>query len=91
LVLSLEERIYINASKKLVELGKPYGGFMVEEIEVKEAEDFHINAMMFYHFLERARLLCDLILEEKEKDKCLLPIQQAETEMVTKLRSLFSK
>ena len=91
LVRSEVGNIYAEAAKKLVKVAEPFGRYMVEEIEVKEPEDFDLMASTYYGTLEIANLLCNQLVDPKEVSKCVAPIYEAKERVLTKLRELFSK
>jgi hypothetical protein len=89
--LSKEDEIFVDASKKLAELAKPFGEFMARDIGKRNAENFRLNAYFFYRFVGRAETLCSLLSEKRDREKCLLPAKKVEEETFEKLRELLSK
>ena len=89
-MVSEEEKIYIEAAKKLVELARINLPLMVSEFEVRDAAGFLLNASHFFGGLARARLLCDLVSPENER-KCLVPVMKAEEEALAKLKEALTK
>jgi len=85
--LSKEEEIFVDASKKLAELAKPFGEFMARDIGKRNAESFRLNAYFFYRFVGRAETLCSLLSEKRDRD----PAKKVEEETFEKLRELLSK
>jgi len=86
-----EEKVYVDAARKLAEIAKSFGVHMVNHISMKDVDSFRSSAYFFYRLIMRAEVFCDLVSGETEKEECLIPVMAAEEETIQKLREALSK